>query len=246
MSIWGIVVSVLLVVPHVSGAIPELPGHPFLAEKAKIVWKAGTNNLPARMWVYEEIPREFSTNVVSTVLALGELSSSDKVRVPKNYPIREKTLVRYQSKEKSRTLDIVPAFGWLEYRDTKAVVSTKEQGAVAEVPSPEQARQLALQYIKRLEIALSELAKNSNSSALKSRLSVGTRGWIDKASDKLVKETNTVGINFIRTLDGFSFAGGWAGGGISIDFGNHGNVSRLSYGAISSGRSLIRLRDQSE
>lgn len=206
--------------------LPAAAG-PFSIGNAEIVWRAATNHLPASLWVYKEIPAEFSPQMISNIMALGEFRKTDQKKVPVYYPIREKSLLHFESKDKTRRLDLVPAFGWIDYSDSKAIVSTKRDGPVEGIPTLDHAVELAVKYAAQMGIERFELATKQKSSELKTRFTAGHRRWDDKELDKTVLETNMVGVNLIRKLDGLDFAGGWGSGGLWIDFGNRAKVALL-------------------
>lgn len=223
------ILSLLLTGRFLAVSAETLPvgGGQFLLGTAEIVWRADTNKLPASLWVYKEIPASLSPMMLSNLAALGEFRESDKKKVSLDYPIRHKSLIHFENKERTRRLDVIPAFGWIDYSDAKAIVSAREDGPIDQIPTPEEALDLAIKYSAKMGISRSELATMPSSSEIKARYTIGHRSWYDKDLSKTVRETNMFGVNLIRKLDGFDFAGGWGSGGVWIDFGNRGRVALM-------------------
>ena len=197
-------------------------GVPFILPPAiEITWIARTNDLPQKVWVYKVIPQRFSQDTISNLLHTGDFSTKDKSHIEGQSPFKDKSILYFADKDKTRYLGIFPPIGWIDYSDEKARSEMKE--LVEGVPTEEEALQMAFDFLPRLGISRSDLVTETN----KIHRVLRERGRFDKTSGTLVKEVISRGVFFTRKIDGVEFTGIGLHGGMWIDFGNHGRIAAL-------------------
>src|SRR5688572_12164023 len=121
-----------------------LEGQTFPATNVDIVWKAPTNALPGRIWVYKCVPQEFSPKVISHLMALGNFTEKDQTRIQGQRSFKEKRIRYFADTARTRHLGIFPDLGWIDYVDESADHYRKEraQGVPSESETLELARKL--------------------------------------------------------------------------------------------------------
>ena len=202
-----------------------LDGQPFPAENVEIIWEAPTNRWPTNLWVYKVIPQQFSTAAVSNLMALGGFREKDRTHIEGKRPFKDKRLLYFANKERTRHLGIFHPMGWLYYRDDKARNYGRE--LTKNVPDEARTLELALDWLNKLGVDRSELVTKEGSSELLAYRDVRNRGWYDKDKGEQVKEVSSRGISFVRCIDGISLTGLGTDGGFSISFVGSGKVAAL-------------------
>lgn len=225
MSIPRLLIWLALTAPSVFAAGLVLDGPPFSASGLNIEWKAPINNWPSTLWIFKVAPQEFPSAVVSNLMAMGGFTKKDQTHIEGQPPFKDKRMMYFANKERTRHLGIFPPYGWLYYRDEKADIRGRER--VKGVPGETEALELALQHLDRLGISQSDLVHKADGSGLEVFREEGTRGWFDKTKQEKVQEVNRRGVFFVRQIDGVSFTGRGEDGGFRISFVNEGKIADL-------------------
>jgi hypothetical protein len=194
-------------------------GEPFYSANLKVVWKA-TNNPPAAVRVFKVVPGEFSTAVISNILALGGFTERDALKAPRN--------TRAFSKEnEQRTLSIAPKFGVVIYSDGKAEAAIHPREPVEGLPDDAEAVRLASAILPKLELSGSDFMPKADGTGPNLNVAATrSRGYGDKATGKLIHEDVARSVSLARQLDTFEIVGGGQQG-VRVTFGNHARISSL-------------------
>ena len=202
-----------------------LEGQTFPATNVDIVWKAPTNALPQRIWVYKCVAQEFSPKVVSHLMALGNFTEKDQTRIQGQRSFREKRIRYFADATRTRHLRIFPELGWIDYADESADHYGKERAQG--VPSESQTLELARKLLQNLEIEPGQFAVKEGTSEPYVYRSVRDRSFNDPDTGQKVKEVIRRGVSFVRRLDGINFTGMGADGGVAVAFGPRDRLASL-------------------
>jgi hypothetical protein len=198
----------------------------YLPSSVEIVWSAPTNQWPQALWVYKVEPQEFPPAVISNLLALANFTIKDRAKsAPGHPPIKDPKAFYFRNSDESRRLGIFPSLGWIEYHDGGALAPMDKP--IRNVPSEEEIRPLALNFVRLLGIDRSLLETKLDSPELDAYGLRGTRRHMDQGSGKLVTEINYRGIFFVRRIDGIPIGGIGLNGGLQITFANSAKVMDL-------------------
>jgi hypothetical protein len=193
--------------------------------RIEVVWNVpASNTLPSIVWVYKIIPQNFSTAVVSNLMALGPFTMADRTNIVGQPPFKDKRLLYFRDKSGRKELGIFPPIGWIYFKDRNAEPKKKE---VSTVPDDQKTLELGLQYVKRFGIDRSQLATKADGSQLKIVRDVGKRGHVASGSEDQTEEVINRGIFFIRRSDGIDFDGIGTRGGVYLNLGNDNKLARL-------------------
>ena len=203
----------------------KLEGEPFAIPNLEVVWKAPSNALPEKLWVYKCVSQEFSSNVISHLMALGDFNETDRTHIQGQPPFKDRRIRYYANQERTRHLGIFPELGWIDYADETANYYGKERAKG--VPSESETLELALKLLQNLEIEQGQLAGKEGTSQPYVYRSVRDRSFKDPDSGEKVKEVIRRGVSFVRRLDGINFTGMGADGGVGVAFGPRGKVATL-------------------
>jgi hypothetical protein len=187
----------------------------FPKSSVEILFDAPTNDWPAALWIYKVVPQKFSDHAVSNLITIGSFSLADAV---------DNSKTGFCSSDKSRSLQIVAAQGWIQYWNNKAIIV---KGDIEGVPSKTEAQGLALKLLNSLGLSHSELARKPGETNFLTFEDVRERTRFDKVRKESVTETSGRGIYFVRQIDGIPIAGIGAGGGFHVKFGNKGAIAEL-------------------
>ena len=216
------VLSVACMWPLIAGGAIGIPleelGRQFSPPANVVIeWKA-TNVLPAQVTVYGVVGREFSSVVMSNMLALGAWKIDQRTRVPgrKRVP-QDKDIVHFGREDEPKQLSVYPPAGLIQYRDSQACASPS--GRAHAVPDETEALHLARAFLKRLEIDERDLVKDTNGQprVVRAKTTHGRQG---------IQEVISRSISFTRESDGIPFTG-YNFGGVGIAFGNEGKIASL-------------------
>jgi len=220
-----ICLAVLLPFLLVNAGEPLPQGRAFQPAHLEIVWSAPTNKQAAALWIYRNIPQDFSARTISNLMTLGAFTLDDKKTLSDEDRAMDKHGIAFANEKEKRYLGISPALGLVEYQDQKAEDMTKP---IRGLPSEAKVERLALKYLKQIGIPISEFAtKSEKGVALLSFRDQKTRGYFDKANKKFVQEVDCRGISFVRRVAGVNFAGIGVAGGFYVSFGNSGRIAKL-------------------
>ena len=203
----------------------KLEGEPFAIPNLEVVWKAPSNALPEKLWVYKCVSQEFSSNVISHLMALGDFNEADRTHIQGQAPFKDRRIRYYANQERTRHLGIFPELGWIDYADETANYYGKERAKG--VPSESETLELALKLLQNLEIEQGQLAGKEGTSQPYVYRSVRDRSFKDPDSGEKVKEVIRRGVSFVRRLDGINFTGMGADGGVGVAFGPRGRLASL-------------------
>jgi len=213
----NIICAVLALIPvPMMGAAPQLEGQPFIPTWP-LVWAATATNLPATVMVYKVLPQQFSSAVISNILAIASFTpvtmaeSADKSVMHWEYRDERKTLLR--------SLDISPVYGMVNYQDYRAV-DTSTNGDRG-VPSRKEVETLAFNYLQAFGGDKNQLCVSSHSGTERNH------GRFDKVTKQMVSHTVMRGVMYARQLDGIRFLGAGGRGGFAMDFARDGKISLL-------------------
>ena len=217
--------AVLLSLFVVRAGEPLPKGQAFQPVHFEIVWAAPTNKQPTALWIYKNVPQEFSARAISNLLALGSFTMRDAKKLSDEDRSIDKNGLAFASEDEKRYLGISPALGLISYQDQKADDMMKP---VKNVPSDAKVEKLALKLLDQLGIPRSDFAtKSEKSGNLLSFKNKMTRGYFDQKKKKFVREVDERGIFLIRRIDGVNFAGIGVTGGFHADFASYGKVAQL-------------------
>jgi hypothetical protein len=220
----GLAISLFCVTNCLAQPLSELGRRFEPSPDLDLAWHAATNDWPATLWVYRVVPTQFLPKTVSNLMALGSFTERDRDQTRSLNPIFDRpSAMKFRSVDQTRELGVFPNLGWIEYSDSKAVVSR----GIAGVPKDEaKALKLAVKYFKKLGIDRSELAAKPHSSALQPSYILGE---ISTYTTNKIRTTsiNRRGVMLARAIDGVSFLGKGTRDGCSIEFGNHARISQI-------------------
>ncbi len=212
----------------VGGFASALLAQPAGSNNVEIVWSA-TNDWSSSLWVYKAVPQVFSPPVISNLLSVASFTMAENQCIPGSemYGVDSNGLY-FATPDEKRHLGISPKYGYIEYEDpdAKGEQEKKDNG----VPTDEDAYPLALDYLRKFGIDRSQLATEPSTNSvygpndLGIRRLLGSHGWNDTNTHKMVVYTNSRGIFFIRQVDGV-MVDGITHGGVTIVFGEQAGVS---------------------
>lgn len=218
-------ISFLVTGPTVFAAGLVLDGPAFTVQNVSVVWNAPTNRWPTNLWVYKVVPQDFTPGIVSNLMAVGGFTMRDRTHIEGQRPFKDKRLLYFANKERTRHLGIFPPLGWLYYRDEKTRLVGKE-GAKG-VPSEAEVLSLALMWLEKLGIDRTQIVTKDDGSELQAYRYVDNRKFFDSAKDEPVSEVILRGVSFVRRIDGVSFTGRGSDGGFTISFANEGKIADM-------------------
>lgn len=225
MKFFIVCLTVLLSPMIVSAGEPLPQGQAFQPVHFEIIWAAPINKQPTALWIYKNVPQEFSTRAISNLMALGSFTTNDIRKLSDEERAMDKNGLALVNKEETRYLGISPALGFIVYRDDKA---NDMMGRVEGVPSDAKVKKLALELLDKIGISSSGFAtKSSKKNDLLAFGNKEIRGHFDPKKKKFIKEVDKRGIFFIRKVDGVNFAGIGVAGGFHVEFTSHEKVANL-------------------
>ncbi|MGO8766857.1 MAG: hypothetical protein ACLQSR_17200 [Limisphaerales bacterium] len=201
----------------------------------KIIWAVPTNVWPVdNIWSYKVIPQEFSDAVISNAMAIGSFMMKDKKKLPPEALAIDKNAMRFDNKDETKELVILPTLGYIDYRDetaeagftriVKDSVTNFVHEPVVGVPNQEETTQLGLKYLQQLGVDIDDIARKPNSSDFDLHWSKKTGSWTDPKTKKEIDEVLTFGVFFTRRIDGIEGSGF---GDFYIEFGNNAKIFEL-------------------
>ncbi|MEI7733801.1 MAG: hypothetical protein WCO56_29825 [Verrucomicrobiota bacterium] len=196
-------------------------GASFAPNKIPIAWPC-TNALPEKVFRFKVANTNYPASLTSNLLNLAEFTEQNRA-VPEGEGVFKDHNVRYyRSPDQKRFLGIFPGQGWILYKNSAAIASTRQTNE--SVPDEKQALTLARQTFQRLGLAESELAFTPGGSSLDYTHAVRERSRRSPDANNLKTDTIARFLFFKRTINGFSSVGRGVAGGIWIGFGNAGQI----------------------
>jgi hypothetical protein len=195
-------------------ALPANAGAGVLVQctNLNVIWAAPTNPWPKTLWVYQTQAAKPSPTVLSNLMALGSFTEKDID------PKRTGTNGIAFSKD-GRALVISYPLGDISYGITTHYDPTH---LAQDVPETNQLLQLTTNFLPKLGISLSELAKETNGLP---KLYLPDNYFEYYVSNKTIVDIQRRDVDFTRIVDGIEYGGLIHGGFDSaIVFGEHSNV----------------------
>jgi len=208
----------------------EAFGDPFDARTVDLVWNVSVGKLPSSLDTLKVLPAVFSDEVVSNVIDLCQFLEPENVRA-RFRAVAQGSDVSYQEPHPEKpvlgkSLRISPASGYINYFNPTA--SSLPRTPIKEVPSQEQALDLAVKLLPKLGIRESELTHRADSKQFDYLITTETNGHFDKQQKKIVEEVTARGVVLFRQVNGVSFSGQGDCGGIRVKFGNNAQIKELA------------------
>ena len=183
-----------------------------------LVWSAPTNDLPHAAWIYRALPSKISSDVISNLVALGLFTERDRKNIPEN-----PNLISYADPTRKRSLLINTAWSFIDYKNSDA----KDMHIAEGVPDKELAFEIATNWLAKLGIDSSQLAKKTNGERRIVFSEETTIFYKAKGMPAYATNISMCAVTFKRTLDGVEISGGSARGGSDIEIGNHAKIYRI-------------------
>lgn len=221
-------VVILTLCAHSIGWAALLPsleevGQPLDAKSIQLVWNA-TNQIPATLNSYEILPRIFSEETISNLVAITGFKEPEKVRAT-FMPALKGKLVSYKENETQKYLSINPARGHIVYHNFRSIALPRQPNEG--VPDKPRVKELAFKLLPLLGIKESELARKPNTNEFQLAHAVREEGRFDKETKKQVTRTIMQGIIMGRSMDGTPFNGRGDCGGVRVSYGNNEQIAEL-------------------
>jgi hypothetical protein len=179
-------------------------------------WEARKHPWPKTLWTYRVLPREFPPVVISNLMALGSFTGKDRTYSGTNGLV-------FGHPYAAPYLDICFTAGTVDYDGRTQHYSPTN--LANNVPGTNQLLRLSTNFLAKIGIGLSEVAKRENGQP--------KLWWPDDSTDHtlyFVGDTTITNIEsrrvFIyRALDGVEFH--YGAGDCEVEFGEHSRVVRL-------------------
>src|SRR5271155_3033320 len=186
------------------------PGISIQSTNLIVHWEAQKHPWPKTLWVYQMIPTEFSPTVISNLVTLGSFTEKDKMYSSTNG-------VTFSNS--GRSLWVSFTEGQIEYWTTHNYSATD---LAKDVPTTNQLFQLTTNFLPKLGISLSEIARGENGQP---RITFAEPFKEYSLNRTFITNIEWRGVGFRRVMDGVEFL--YAGGHCAIDFGEHGEVVKI-------------------
>lgn len=197
-----------------SQSVPVMNAHARANQYTNLVvhWKASKKPWPKTLWVYSLTTTRFSAAVISNLMNATGYTRKDE----KDYGTNGMIFV---SREKSGNMRISFTEGEIEYWTERNYGPTN---LAKDVPETNQLFQLTTNFLPKLGIGLSELAKDTSGRPNMYFPEAFTEYYV---SNTTITNIQYRIVRFKRALDGVEFLG--AGGDGEIDFGEHGEITKI-------------------
>lgn len=195
---------------------------PFDGRNCEVIWNAPAN-LPTSVKIYSVVPTKFTAETVSNLLQIAELKPNQRKRVDQGGVFAGKDVRFFGDRQETRWLHLIPSQGFIVAGKKGAIAEIPKQKPVG-VPDDTEVLRLGLNLLGKIGISKSELATNADGKVLLNFSEASVLQKI-KPSGQIVTNIVQRGINFTRQIDGIPVSGM---AGISMKFGNEGNLADLS------------------
>jgi hypothetical protein len=179
-------------------------------------WKAPKTSLPKTLWIYRTGPMAFSPLVVSNLLAVSSFSEKDR----KDFGGTNQLF--YGNTGGNPNLRLSFADGVIEYR-TDDLRNYGPTNLTKGVPATNQLFTMLTNFLPRLGISASELARKENSTAPDVAFVVDQT--VFSVNHGFITNVPFRGIRFNRSVDGAELKG--EGGRGEIDYGEYGQIIEI-------------------
>jgi hypothetical protein len=186
-------------------------GDTFQRTNLDVRWNAASNSLPPTVWIYRVLPKAFSGETVSNLVALGGFTDQNLVR-------SNSEEIVYKSEGRHPATQLAISHGGVEFQHKIIYGPTNLTQGVPEMP---QILDLTSNYLAKFGIALSDIEKNTNGAPNYHFAELVTtydlpQGTVTNVEYRLVR--------FNRAVDGGAVMGGGTCGDGEFDFGAHGKL----------------------
>lgn len=173
-------------------------------------WKAPNHPWPKTLWLYQMVPTKYSPMVISNLMTLGSFTERDT---------RFNNSNGIGFSDPPRSLAISFSTGEISFSDEHNYGVTN---LAKDVPTTNQLFHLMTNFIPKLGINLSEIAKGKNGQPEVNFTEPFTEYY---ANGTFITNVQWRGIHFNRAIDGIKFL--FAGGDGEINFGEQGKVVKI-------------------
>jgi hypothetical protein len=195
-------------------------------EPLEVVLTAETNHWPRFLWTYVVTPTTLPKAVFSNLLDVASLTIANRTNIVGRGLAKQKDLLFFTDSVRSRFLAILPNAGSIQYKDDSAIAKPKQ--LAENIPSEQQALDLALIYLRKMGIDRSSLATKQKTPELLIYREEGRHGWTDKVTGNELVEVIRRGVFFVRRIDDVNFEAIGTKGGVCLFFGNNGKLAEAS------------------
>lgn len=199
-------------------------GHPLPPKMYDIAWACDFTNLPARLTVYEVVPKRFSTSVISNLVALADFGNPGAA-LRAVAPAAEGQTARYEERDRRKFLLLDPANGGVFLHNPGAIANARPEAQG--VPEANQLLPLGLEILAELGVERVELATERGTDRPRMTVGVRVRGGRDKATGQRVEIALGRDVKFARRLNGIDCVGVGVAGAVWMEFGNHAKLATL-------------------
>jgi hypothetical protein len=149
-------------------------------------------------------------------VSLGGFTAKEKTKDEPNWLV-------YNTPDNNRRLGVLYSLGSLEFDVRETYGPTN---SVQALPSQEETKRLALDWIQKLGISLSDVEKDETTG--KPALHGFDSETTYFLNGKAITNTEFRGIRFRRSINGASYLGAGTGGNCELRFGDHAKLIKLS------------------
>lgn len=199
-------------------------GHPLSANKYYIAWECNFTNLPTELTVYEVVPKRFSHQVISNLVALAEFGNPSAA-LSALTQAAEGRKARYEERDLRKFLLLDPANGEVFLHNPGAIANSRPEAAG--VPNDKQLLPLALEILAKLGVERSDLATQPGTDRPRMTVGVRVRGGRDKATGQRVEVALGRDVKLNRRINGIDCSAGGVAGAVWMEFGNYAKLATL-------------------
>jgi hypothetical protein len=175
-------------------------------------WDAPTKAIPSKVWIYHLLPNDFSSTVISNVMALCSLSANEEIA-------RNANGMAFQNSDGSQKLAISYSSGSIEYETAEPHFGPTN--LAKEVPPMSRLPELTTNLLKQINIPLSAVTGYFETD----KFNLWEPLTMYFTSNSVITNITFRGVNFRRAVDGIPVV---ACDGGRIRFAEHSQVSKLS------------------
>lgn len=193
---------------------PPISGIHFQRTNLVVRWNGSKHPWPKALWVYRVTPTRFSPTTISNLMVICSVKETDKTDYGTNGMV-------FSPADGPRNLRISFPEGSIEYWSTH---SYGPSNLATKVPGRDQLFSLTEALLKKLGISISDIAKANRTG--KPKMSIFESPVQYFLDHTVVTNVESRSVRLNRALDGVEFGGD--GGNCEIEFGAHGQVTKLS------------------
>jgi hypothetical protein len=189
--------------------------------------------LPHKVWIYQLVPRRFSSKTISSVMTMCSFAEKDKIQQDINS-------ITFKSPDGLRILSISSSLGSISYDIPKPHYSPTH--LAEDVPKMSEMPELTSNFLRIVGIELSEIKKNTNG--------LPNFGFWEPFTEYYLKGGGSItniafrAVVFCREVDGAEVIG--KAGHCGLEFGEHGKIIQihLSWPKLKRHKSFPTLKPQ--